>query len=660
MLWLSDHGLLDDLVERLDPYLDSEEHSIAQQCICEIIRMSQTSLVESPSIGVNELITQLKSERVMKKLVSYMLDPNAPNSTSTLINGVTIIIDLIRHNNSDMDNDPMLNGVYGYQANTVASHPSVSLADMLRVLADRVSDFNNLLLNPKSVTGPASTTVGERTPLGFERLKICELFAELLHCSNMSNLNTVLAEQSEKKESENNVQDIHTNLSGDVTDNNTAKSANGEEDTINQHQSASNQDHSTTLPFKLNEDKILETKNSNCSNSAKKERSLPVGDYLKVKFVQFKVMPTCIDLFFGFPWNNFLHYVIYDMLHQVFNGRMDKGYNRNLAISIFKDGHLTDKMVEIQRLNDDECSKPKGMRLGCMGHLTFIADEVIKLLEGYPESIASEIKMDVDLERWNGYCNNELKETKERDRLPLGGARPSEGMEAEISDDEENEDVLNSTAAAQYSRYLVRRGADGTIDDEEGEEEGDNWISGSEAYSHDYDYDRGFTMDSRGGNNNDHIPAEHEIHNEEYLSDEEEEDVGEVTDWPRGFSHFPHASMLQRTESRVHEKDDNLGDKSEGKYPAGPTELGKHDESLQKTIIKTSSDDDPFGDFAGSNDTLDETQWTSFTDKFDGIQVTEISAANGAVGDPTDNPQTGSLESKGNGESRLQEKNRTA
>lgn len=34
-----------------------------------------------------------------------------------------------------------------------------------------------------------STTVGSITPLTFERYRICELFAELLHCSNMSLLN---------------------------------------------------------------------------------------------------------------------------------------------------------------------------------------------------------------------------------------------------------------------------------------------------------------------------------------------------------------------------------------------------------------------------------------------------------------------------------------
>lgn len=39
------------------------------------------------------------SERVIRKLADFMLDTKAPNSTSTLINGVTIVIDLIRHNN---------------------------------------------------------------------------------------------------------------------------------------------------------------------------------------------------------------------------------------------------------------------------------------------------------------------------------------------------------------------------------------------------------------------------------------------------------------------------------------------------------------------------------------------------------------------------------
>lgn len=42
------------------------------------------------------------------------------------------------------------------------------------------------------------------------------------------------------------------------------------------------------------------------------------------------------------------------MLHQVFNGRMDVGLNRGLAISILKDGKLTDKIVLAQKTNDLE------------------------------------------------------------------------------------------------------------------------------------------------------------------------------------------------------------------------------------------------------------------------------------------------------------------
>lgn len=38
-------------------------------------------------------------------------------------------------------------------------------------------------------TSPLHTTVGELEPVTFERFRICELFAELLHCSNMALLN---------------------------------------------------------------------------------------------------------------------------------------------------------------------------------------------------------------------------------------------------------------------------------------------------------------------------------------------------------------------------------------------------------------------------------------------------------------------------------------
>ncbi|KAF7725566.1 hypothetical protein EC973_009521 [Apophysomyces ossiformis] len=535
--WLSDGGLLENLVSRLDPYLDSEEHSIAQQCICEIIRMSQTSLLESPSIGVNDLIIDLKSEEMMQRLAGFMLDEQAPNSTSTLINGVTIIIDLIRHNNSDMDNEPMLNDSYGYSANQVVREASVSLADMLKVLADNVPRFNALLLKPKSVHGPMETSIGKQTPLGFERLKICELFAELLHCSNMSNLNSSLAEES---------------------------SAGNGTDAVQPEKKENNGNSVTEEPKSSSND--TSARKDNADND---EKRLAIGDYLKQKFIEYKVMPTCVD------------------------------------------GQLTSKIVEAQKANDID-AKPKGMRLGYMGHLSFIADEIIKLLEGYPETIVSAVKDDVDLDSWNAYCNNELRITRERDRLPLGGTRPNDELEA-ATDDEEEEDDDDSN---QYPRYLDQRVIDSGMDEDE-EDDQEHWIAGRDDY--DYGYDGGFGMPTN--NQGSSIPENGApLEDEEYGSDDDEETGRVITDWTRGFSQFPHANTLRRTQSHTRENEngeDTYDDNDEYDHVADATEMERR-AAFQGGNNKEDSEDEQFGEFTSSSDSA---QW-AITSSFDNLEIT--------------------------------------
>ncbi|SAM08544.1 hypothetical protein [Absidia glauca] len=366
--WLSDGGLMDNLVNRLDPYLDTEEHSIAQQCICEIIRMSQTSLLEQPSIGLNDLVIKLKSDTVMRKLAGFMLDPNAPNATSTLINGVTIIIDLIRHNNSDMENDPMLNSGYGYTGNMAPVRQiSVSLADMLKVLADNVESFNRLLTEPRSVKGPMKTSIGEQMPLGFERLKICELFAELLHCSNMSNLNagddnqeTETTQQSDQQEQLEKSHEGHVNETiGDRESAQQGPEPTKDLSTAATVSSPTSAGSSSTTDPSINStptatiDKPQETAATNVQPD---QQDLPMGDYLKLQLVQHKVLPTC-----------------------------------------------------------------------------------------------TQIKDDVDLDIWYQYCENELRETKERDCLPLGGDRPNEDDNPMRDDDDDEEDELDGGTASQAS-----------------------------------------------------------------------------------------------------------------------------------------------------------------------------------------------------------------
>ncbi|KAK6538042.1 hypothetical protein TWF694_010934 [Orbilia ellipsospora] len=149
-----------------------------------------------------------------------------------------------------------------------------------------------------------------------------------------------------------------------------------------------------------------------------------VGDYLKMMFVQHRVVPTILDFFFRFPWNNFLHNVVYDVVQQVFNGPMDRGFNQHLAIDLFLQGAITDRIVDGQK-RSDKAQTESNMRLGYMGHLTLIAEEVVKFAERQPAATLSQSVHDkLHNPDWVYYMEHTLTETRERDNAILGGVRP--------------------------------------------------------------------------------------------------------------------------------------------------------------------------------------------------------------------------------------------
>lgn len=155
-----------------------------------------------------------------------------------------------------------------------------------------------------------------------------------------------------------------------------------------------------------------------------------VGDYLKMQFVEHRVVVTILDFFFRFPWNNFLHNVVYDVVQQVFNGPMDRGYNRSLAIDLFVTGRITERIIEGQRASDKAQRETK-MRMGYMGHLTLIAEEVVKFTEKYfnPPDILSQVVLEKVMHPdWVDYVENVLSETRERDNAILGGFRPDQSL----------------------------------------------------------------------------------------------------------------------------------------------------------------------------------------------------------------------------------------
>lgn len=151
---------------------------------------------------------------------------------------------------------------------------------------------------------------------------------------------------------------------------------------------------------------------------------LVLGERLKQKFLDTNVASTLLDLFFDFPWNNFLHSIVYDLIHQVLTGRVDGGYNRELTIGLFRDARLLHRIIEGSKRNDIESAKPKGVRLGYMGHLTLISEDVINALEHFPPELRLIIAQHAPQPEWDEYVTGRYKETKKKDSSLLGGGKP--------------------------------------------------------------------------------------------------------------------------------------------------------------------------------------------------------------------------------------------
>lgn len=103
---------------------------------------------------------------------------------------------------------------------------------------------------------------------------------------------------------------------------------------------------------------------------------------------------------------------------------MDRGYNRALAIDLFVTGRITERIVEGQKYSD-KFETGRRMRLGYMGHLTLVAEEVVKFAERHPpEVLGSKVLEKVSDPIWIEYVEETLAATRERDNAILGGVRP--------------------------------------------------------------------------------------------------------------------------------------------------------------------------------------------------------------------------------------------
>lgn len=70
-------------------------------------------------------------------------------------------------------------------------------------------------------------------------------------------------------------------------------------------------------------------------------------------------------------------------------------------------------------------AKPKGVRLGYMGHLTLISEDVITALDHFPPDLKQVIEEHVPQPAWDEYVRGRYKETRKKDTSLLGGGKPA-------------------------------------------------------------------------------------------------------------------------------------------------------------------------------------------------------------------------------------------
>ncbi|KAK6460025.1 SIT4 protein phosphatase-associated protein [Scheffersomyces coipomensis] len=426
------------------------------------------AVVLETNIGPNPLTRQLVSPPIIKTMINDIMlyrppiteDGQQYTNKHGISNCVGIVIELIRKNNSDYDlycgtySDMVQNGENGpgevnsfvmfqwlkdFDQNPPGPRDPIYLGEMLSIFSDSLEQFAGILdLTP---IPPANV---ETNVLGFTRFKISELVAELLHCSNMILLNSkkikkiikirdhVRSQQTKRlkkalnetidfPELDESIHDVTMGLDDVSLDDIHFETANN--DTIFGEGNYRNiMESLETIEDSDDDEPSISPENPFvCKDRDSIIRSNPcVGDYFKIKLIDSSILVDIISMFTQFPWHNFFHNVVFDLIQQIFNGKLNS-YNSFLIVELFKNNKCNLIDLIVSKYKEDEEPKP-----GYRGHLILISEEVVKFTSLYKPDLISPIIVEaISLEEWDWFVEEVLLKTREVYNVVLG-AEPEE------------------------------------------------------------------------------------------------------------------------------------------------------------------------------------------------------------------------------------------
>ncbi|EGV66519.1 SAPS-domain-containing protein [Yamadazyma tenuis ATCC 10573] len=449
------------------------------------------------NVGPNQLTRQLVSKQTIEQFVYDIMlytvkDPKTgikQTNKHGINNCVGIVIELIRKNNSDYDlncgsyssllqttnGEPtevnpyvMFQWLKDFEQNIPGPKDPIYLGEMLAIFSDNLDKFCELLESEPEL--PYHTSTNSHM-LGFSKFRIAELIAELLHCSNMvlnnskkirkiveirdiirdkqtQRLQKALNETfSDTPESDISVEDISHDVTNMSLDERSVSSSKGVRQNIDALLDGETPDFIKLIDSldieeeSDDEEPTISTDNPFvCESRDATIRSDPcVGDYFKIKLIDSKIMLNIISKFTEYPWHNFFHNVVFDLIQQIFNGKLNS-YNSFLISHLFSkdETNLIKVIVNAYKADFD-------LRPGYLGHLILISEEVVKFTSLYkPDLISPLIVEAVSSEEWTWFVSDILLQTREVYNVVLG-ADPSDKYEYAEGSNRETNDVDNDT-----------------------------------------------------------------------------------------------------------------------------------------------------------------------------------------------------------------------
>lgn len=480
---ISQQGLIPKLIDLLKPASDGPkaglleaDHLFMQTSATDFIKAlvtisSNTSLAVDldTNIGPNELTRELASPEIIQIMLSDIMlqripDPKDDKKTVPnkhgISNCVSIIIELIRKNNSDYDlncgpySTPEMNQdgasevniqslflwLQDLEENPPGPRDPIFLGDLLRIFSDNLQPLVDFM-KEESLLDNKQTKV-----FGVTRYRMSELIAELLHCSNMILLNSKKIAELVKYRDELRTLRCHNILDalGGLAKPDSDSGARSIVSVINDIDVMSLESKpigsirplselfEDTVPIERDQDlrktiKLMEFEDSDeeeplissenpfvCDERDELFRANPcIGDYFKINLRDLKMLETILQTFTDFPWHNFFHNVVFDFIQQIFNGKLNS-YNSFLIVNLFDDCDLIGLIA-------NSFKNPTKPRPGYMGHLILISEEVVKFTSLYkPALISPKIVDAVRSEDWDWFITECLLKTRELYNVILG------------------------------------------------------------------------------------------------------------------------------------------------------------------------------------------------------------------------------------------------